>query len=254
MAFLRLQSRRGHPLVPGSGAARSEMRDGALGDRAGQRAAHQLPARAAAGGGAGLEGIALAQQTREQGVAGRAGVDRGAGQALRESAAGRPQAARSRRTRMRCAKFGRQYPDDPDVGVLFAEAMMDLRPWDQWTPEGKPQPGHGGNPRDARRGAETESEPSVREPSLHSRGRSFAESRARGRGGGPACANLQPGLAHNVHMPSHIDIRRGRWQQAIDQNVKAVAADRRYRKIVGPPTGCSRSMPRTTTTCWPMPR
>ena len=27
---------------------------------------------------------------------------------------------------------------------------------------------------------------------------------------------LQPGLAHNVHMPSHIDIRRGRWQKAID--------------------------------------
>ena len=33
------------------------------------------------------------------------------------------------------------YPDDPDVGVLFAEAMMDLRPWNQWTPEGQPNPG-----------------------------------------------------------------------------------------------------------------
>ena len=31
--------------------------------------------------------------------------------------------------------------DDPDVGALFAEAMMDLRPWDQWTPGGQPQPG-----------------------------------------------------------------------------------------------------------------
>src|SRR4030095_6758529 len=46
---------------------------------------------------------------------------------------------------------------------------------------------------------------------------------------------LQPGLAHNVHMPSHIDIRTGRWQKAIDTNEKAVAADQRYRKIVGPP-------------------
>ena len=27
-----------------------------------------------------------------------------------------------------------EHPDDPDVGVFFAEAMMDLRPWDQWTP------------------------------------------------------------------------------------------------------------------------
>src|SRR5438552_1716944 len=35
----------------------------------------------------------------------------------------------------------RNFPNDPDVGALFAEAMMDLRPWDQWTAQGKPQPG-----------------------------------------------------------------------------------------------------------------
>src|SRR5512134_914337 len=35
----------------------------------------------------------------------------------------------------------RQYPDDPDAGVLFAEALMDLRPWDLWTADGKPKPG-----------------------------------------------------------------------------------------------------------------
>ena len=28
--------------------------------------------------------------------------------------------------------------------------------------------------------------------------------------------DLQPGLAHNVHMPSHIYIRGGRWQDAVD--------------------------------------
>lgn len=33
------------------------------------------------------------------------------------------------------------FPKDPDVGTLFAEAMADLRPWDFWTPDGKPQPG-----------------------------------------------------------------------------------------------------------------
>src|ERR1044071_4108407 len=35
----------------------------------------------------------------------------------------------------------KKYPTDPDVGALFAEAMMNLRPWDQWMPDGKPQPG-----------------------------------------------------------------------------------------------------------------
>src|SRR5205823_10843460 len=33
------------------------------------------------------------------------------------------------------------YPNDLDVGAFFAEAMMDLRPWNQWTPEGQPTPG-----------------------------------------------------------------------------------------------------------------
>jgi len=31
-----------------------------------------------------------------------------------------------------------------------------------------------------------------------------------------------------VHMPSHVDVRRGRWQEAIDANAKAMEADRRY--------------------------
>jgi hypothetical protein len=35
----------------------------------------------------------------------------------------------------------KEYPDDPDVGALFAESMMDLRPWDQWIREGRPEPG-----------------------------------------------------------------------------------------------------------------
>ena len=47
--------------------------------------------------------------------------------------------------------------------------------------------------------------------------------------------DLQPGLAHNVHMPSHIDVRVGHWHEAILANQKAVEADRRYRAIVGPP-------------------
>jgi tetratricopeptide (TPR) repeat protein len=49
--------------------------------------------------------------------------------------------------------------------------------------------------------------------------------------------NLQPGLAHNVHMPSHIDIRTGRWQKAVETNEKAVAAAARYHRIAGPPQG-----------------
>jgi tetratricopeptide (TPR) repeat protein len=49
--------------------------------------------------------------------------------------------------------------------------------------------------------------------------------------------DLQPAIAHNVHMPSHIDIRIGHWNEAITANLKAIAADQRYRAIVGEPKG-----------------
>jgi hypothetical protein len=34
-----------------------------------------------------------------------------------------------------------KYPDDLDAQALYAEAMMDLRPWNYWTPQGKPYSG-----------------------------------------------------------------------------------------------------------------
>ncbi len=128
------------------------------------------------------------------------------------------------------------HPKDADVGALFAEALMDLRPWDQWTPEGEPQPGTEEvvatldavlklNPR----------HPLANHLYIHA-----VEASPRPELADQAAErlrDLQPGLAHNVHMPSHIDIRRGRWHRAIATNVKAVAADQAYRKVVGTPQG-----------------
>jgi tetratricopeptide (TPR) repeat protein len=126
----------------------------------------------------------------------------------------------------------KKFPKDVDVGALFAEAMMDLRPWNQWTIEGQPNPGTEEiiatldaalklNPR----------HPFANHLYIHAVEASPHPERA------DAAANrlreLQPGLAHNVHMPSHIDIRRGRWHEAIAANAKAVEADKRYRKATG---------------------
>jgi tetratricopeptide (TPR) repeat protein len=128
------------------------------------------------------------------------------------------------------------HPDDADVGALFAEAMMDLRPWDQWTQEGQPQPG-------------TEeilatldivlklnlNHPFANHLYIHALEASPHPERALA--AADRLRNLQPGLAHNVHMPSHIDIRLGHWSEAITANLKAVEADQRYRTIVGQPQG-----------------
>jgi tetratricopeptide (TPR) repeat protein len=130
----------------------------------------------------------------------------------------------------------KKYPTDPDVGAFFAEAMMDLRPWDQWTPKGEANPGTDEilATLDAVLKL-NQNHPFANHLYIHAVEASRNPERADA--AADRLRNLQPGLAHNVHMPSHIDIRRGRWQQAIDTNVKAVEADGRYRKIVGPPTG-----------------
>jgi hypothetical protein len=35
----------------------------------------------------------------------------------------------------------KRFPQDADVATLSAEALMDVRPWNQWTADGQPQPG-----------------------------------------------------------------------------------------------------------------
>lgn len=129
-----------------------------------------------------------------------------------------------------------QFPTDLDVGVFFAEAMMDLSPWNQWTHDGQPNPGT--EEIIATLDAVlklNENHPMANHLYIHAVEASKNPEKADA--AADRLRNLQPGLAHNVHMPSHIDIRRGRWQQAIETNERAVVADKKYRSIVGPPTG-----------------
>src|SRR4051812_11681840 len=117
------------------------------------------------------------------------------------------------------------HPGDPDVGALFAEALMDLRPWDLWAPDGRPQPGTA-EVLDTLEAVlkQAPDHPLANhlyihavEASPHPEKADAAADRLR---------DLQPGLAHLVHMPSHIDVRRGRWEQAAAANDRAIAADR----------------------------
>jgi tetratricopeptide (TPR) repeat protein len=130
----------------------------------------------------------------------------------------------------------KKYPKDPDVGAFFAEAMMDLRPWDQWTSNGKPQPGTD----EIIATLDTVLKLDPNHPlanHLYVHALEASPNPQRATAAADRLRNLQPRLAHNVHMPSHIDIRTGQWLKAVDTNVKAVEADQRYRKIFGPPNG-----------------
>jgi tetratricopeptide (TPR) repeat protein len=124
-----------------------------------------------------------------------------------------------------------KHPNDADVGALFAESLMDLRPWDLWTTEGKPQPE---TPEivatlekvlaiDPRHPLGNHLYIHAVEASPHPEKADAAADRLR---------DLEPGLGHLVHMPSHIDVRTGRWEAAITANRKAIAADDKYRQRV----------------------
>jgi tetratricopeptide (TPR) repeat protein len=128
-------------------------------------------------------------------------------------------------------KVWQAFPDDADVGALMAEALMDLRPWDQWTLAGHAQPGTD----EVLRTLDAVLAKSPRHPlALHLLIHAVESSPHPERADAAAerLRDLEPGIGHLVHMPSHIDVRRGRWQDAVVANEKAIAADKAYRAIV----------------------
>jgi tetratricopeptide (TPR) repeat protein len=123
--------------------------------------------------------------------------------------------------------LAQRYPDDLDAATLYAESMMDLQPWELWTRHGKPRagtleivatlesvlrraPDHPGANHYYIHAVEASSQPE--------RGLSSADRLGR----------LVPGAGHLVHMPSHIYMRVGRYDDAVAANEQAIAVDEAY--------------------------
>ena len=124
-----------------------------------------------------------------------------------------------------------QYPQDADVGALFAESLMDLWPWNLWSVAGEPQ----ADTAEVVATLETVLARSPQHPlALHLYIHTMEASPypEKAREAADWLRTLQPGLGHMVHMPSHIDVRLGHWQAAIEANELAIVADARYRERV----------------------
>lgn len=120
------------------------------------------------------------------------------------------------------------YSQDADVATLFAESLMDLRPWDLWTLDGKPQPGTDEVVATLERAlALNPKHPGANHLYIHAIEASPAPARAIG--AADRLRNLVPASGHLVHMPSHIDARVGRWDDAAQANRRAMKADADYR-------------------------
>ena len=119
-----------------------------------------------------------------------------------------------------------RFPQDDDATVIYAESMMDLTPWVYWTKDKQPLPGTT-QIVDAleKVGARNPNHPGACHLYIHAVEAAFPERAV-------ACAErlaaLMPSAGHIVHMPAHIYLRVGRYNDAIRANEHAVHADETY--------------------------
>jgi tetratricopeptide (TPR) repeat protein len=119
------------------------------------------------------------------------------------------------------------HQDDPDVGALYAESLMNLQPWDYWTTTGEPK----GRIEEIVQVLEAaialkQDHPGANHFYIHAVEASQDPDKATL--AAERLGALVPGSGHLVHMPSHIFIRTGRYADAADANVRAAAVDEAY--------------------------
>ena len=128
--------------------------------------------------------------------------------------------------------LSKRYPDDLDAATLYAESLMDLRPWKLWSLDGHPaedtgeiiavlesvlrrDPGHIGANHYYIHAVEASTHPE----------RALVSARR--------LETLAPVAGHLVHMPAHIYMRVGDYTAAARSNAIAAETDRVYLRDSG---------------------
>lgn len=126
-----------------------------------------------------------------------------------------------------------RFPDDPEVATIYADAVMNLRPWQLWKRDGTPE-------------ADTEElvallegvlrrhpeHPGANHYYIHAVEASPTPDRALA--SAARLETLVPGAGHLVHMPTHIYIHTGHIAKVAALNARAAAADERYIEVAKP--------------------
>jgi len=120
-----------------------------------------------------------------------------------------------------------RFPDDTDVRVMTAEAMMNINAWKLWTLDGAPAPGTEEIVAILEKLlAKDPQHPGANHYYIHAVEASPNPGKAV-----PAAERLpgmMPAAGHLEHMPAHIMQRVGRYEDAAEANRKGVTADLAY--------------------------
>jgi tetratricopeptide (TPR) repeat protein len=127
------------------------------------------------------------------------------------------------------ANLAAKYPDDLDAATLYAESMMDLRPWALYTPAGQPVA-------DTQTIVATLESVMRRDPNhiganhfyIHATEASTTPERGLVAATRLSSMNFEPAAAHLVHMPAHTYMRTGAFEAAVMSNEHATQHDRAY--------------------------
>jgi tetratricopeptide (TPR) repeat protein len=123
--------------------------------------------------------------------------------------------------------LSQQYPDDLDAATLYAESLMNLRPWQLWTSDHKPaegtmeivailesvlarDPDHPGANHFYIHAVEASAHPEWALPSAQ------------------RLERLSPAAGHLVHMPSHVYLLLGDYKRVVGSNDAAARTDHSY--------------------------
>ena len=118
-------------------------------------------------------------------------------------------------------------PADLDAAVLYAEALMDLQPWDYYDAQLQPKD-------NTATIVTTLESVMARDPDhagalhLYVHAVEASANPQRGVAAADRLRTLIPGSGHLVHMPAHIYSRVGRWHDAVLANQRAIEADNAY--------------------------
>lgn len=124
-------------------------------------------------------------------------------------------------------ELARRYPEDADAATLFAEALMNLTPWDYWAKDGTPKPGTREIVAALERAIKRDPDhPGAHHYYIHAVEASPEPERAL-----PSAERLRdlaPSAGHLVHMSAHVYLGVGRYHDASIANERAIVADETY--------------------------